>query len=193
MEIAEEEPAPVEDLQADQWIRIYGTSMNICTAPGKAICEVKGWKSRFNGEIMEDEQYRYQNEDEAKLKFVMANPTIDAYVSWTDKALNKKFSAKQQPVPYQNQFSYDLALGNDSTAVMYKGIIDLNLDVYDGSYHVEELRYKGFAADYLEFDMSKMLSSESKDNWAEMKEIQFFDVDHRGRRIYLPSPLRWTT
>ena len=182
MEIAEEEPAPVEDLQADQWIRIYGTSMNICTAPGKAICEVKGWKSRFNGEIMEDEQYRYQNEDEAKLKFVMANPTIDAYVSWTDKALNKKFSAKQQPVPYQNQFSYDLALGNDSTAVMYKGIIDLNLDVYDGSYHVEELRYKGFAADYLEFDMSKMLSSESKDNWAEMKEIQFFDVDHRGEK-----------
>lgn len=65
---------------------------------------------------------------------------------------------------------------------MYKGIIDLNLDVYDGSYHVEELRYKGFAADYLEFDMSKMLSSESKDNWAEMKEIQFFDVDHRGEK-----------
>ena len=182
MEAAEEEPAPVEDLQADQWVRIYGTSMNICTAPGKASCEVKGWKNRFNGEIMEEEQYRYQNEDEVKLKFVMAKPTIDAYVSWTDKALDKKFSAKQQPVPYRNQFSYDLALGNDSTAVMYKGIIDLNLDVFDGDYPVEGLRYKGFAAESLEFDMSKMLDPESKNNWAEMEEIQFFDVDHRGEK-----------
>ena len=182
LEAPEEEPAPVEDLQADQWVRIYGTSMNICTAPGKVSCQVNGWKNRFNGEIMEEEQYRYKNEDETKLKFVMAKPTIDAYVSWTDKALDKKFSAKQQPVPYRNQFSYDLALGNDSTAVMYKGIIDLNLDVFDGDYPVEELRYKGFATESLEFDMSKMLDPESKNNWAEMEEIQFFDVDHRGEK-----------
>ncbi len=65
---------------------------------------------------------------------------------------------------------------------MYKGIIDLNLDVFDGNYPVEGLRYKGFAAESLEFDMSKMLDPESKNNWAEMEEIQFFDVDHRGEK-----------
>lgn len=47
---------------------------------------------------------------------------------------------------------------------------------------MEELRYKGFAAESLEFDMSKMLDPESKNNWAEMEEIQFFDVDHRGEK-----------
>ncbi len=94
----------MEDLQADQWVRIYGTSMNICTAPGKVSCQVNGWKNRFNGEIMEEEQYRYKNEDETKLKFVMAKPTIDAYVSWTDKALDKKFSAKQQLYPTGTSF-----------------------------------------------------------------------------------------
>lgn len=47
MEIAEEEPAPVEDLQADQWIRIYGTSMNICTAPGQGDLRGEGLEEPF--------------------------------------------------------------------------------------------------------------------------------------------------
>ena len=36
-------------------------------------------------------------------KFVMAKSTIDAMVTWSHNG--KSFSSKQQPVPYQQEFS----------------------------------------------------------------------------------------
>lgn len=111
-----------EDPMDYLWMRVYGTSSSICEATGTSKVEVTGWKDRLTGQIFKDEDENiYTFEDDGILKFVMAKPTIDAMVTWSHNG--KSFSSKQQPVPYQQEFSYDLKLGNDSTAVMYTGTV----------------------------------------------------------------------
>ena len=158
------------------WMRVYGTSSSICEATGTSKVEVTGWKDRLTGQIFKDEDENiYTFEDDGILKFVMAKPTIDAMVTWSHNG--KSFSSKQQPVPYQQEFSYDLKLGNDSTAVMYTGTVDLGLDMFTNGDDVPDgLKHRGFVLDCLEFDVKHMLGA-SADNWAEIDQIEFYDVD----------------
>ena len=165
-----------EDPMDYLWMRVYGTSSSICEATGTSKVEVTGWKDRLTGQIFKDEDENiYTFEDDGILKFVMAKPTIDAMVTWGHNG--KSFSSKQQPVPYQQEFSYDLKLGNDSTAVMYTGTVDLGLDMFTNGDDVPDgLKHRGFVLDCLEFDVKHMLGA-SADNWAEIDQIEFYDVD----------------
>ena len=64
-------------------MRVYGTSENICSCDGTMVSQVDGWKDRVTGQVKEDEKYICKfGEDKGTLKFVMANPTVDAYVCW---------------------------------------------------------------------------------------------------------------
>ncbi|MEI3282971.1 MAG: hypothetical protein V8R61_09855 [Enterocloster sp.] len=79
---------------------------------------VAGWKNRITGQIVADDKNIYGGTDKGALKFIMANPTIDINVVWHDDDTKKDYSSKQQAVPYQQPFWYDITLGNASPAIL---------------------------------------------------------------------------
>ena len=60
---------------------------------------------------------------------------------------------------------------------MYTGTVDLGLDMFTNGDDVPDgLKHRGFVLDCLEFDVKHMLGA-SADNWAEIDQIEFYDVD----------------
>lgn len=179
--------------QDKQWMRVYGTSSNICTADGTMDYKVEGWKNRVTGELVTGDENVIQGQDKGALKFVMANPTVDINVVWRDDDTKKDYSSKQQPVPYRQPFWYDITLGNDSSAILFAGHVNLELDMYKNSETpYDELKHKGFVMDSLEFDLSHMRPAVTEDAWANLDGIDFYDVENEGKDDKPKVSLSWS-
>ena len=108
----------------------------------------------------------------------MANPTIDINVVWHDDDTKKDYSSKQQAVPYQQPFWYDITLGNASPAILFEGHVNLEFDMNRNSETpYNELKHKGFVMDYLELDMSHIKDAVMTDYWGNLDGIDFYDVE----------------
>lgn len=73
-----------------------------------------GWRDRPNGQLYDEDGNKIAKDtmtDEATLRFVMAKPTVNATVNWQHPTTGKIFSDQQVPVPYQQEYWYDLKIG----------------------------------------------------------------------------------
>lgn len=183
---------PEKNPQDEQWMRIYGASSNICTATGTLDYNVAGWKNRITGQIVADDKNIYGGTDKGALKFIMANPTIDINVVWHDDDTKKDYSSKQQAVPYQQPFWYDITLGNASPAILFEGHVNLEFDMNRNSETpYDELKHKGFVMDYLELDMSHIKDAGMTDYWGNLDGIDFYDVENEGEKAVPKVRLEW--
>lgn len=156
--------------QANQYMEIVGTCFVESECKADLSWEIKGWTDRFENQLVDTSVNRYTGKDDGTLIFEMANPTVDAYVNW----IREDQKAKLQTVPFQDRFSYDISLGNDSTALMSKGEITFQLDVNPAD--ADLLPGTGFIAESLSMDVSHMMETDPDKNWAELTKIEFYEA-----------------